>query len=87
MNFKNLSDTLEEHFGDMCGFDFTVQDGKLYLLNARIGKRSPQATIRIATDLLVETKITGKDLLSRVSPSIVEAVLRPKIGFNADRHR
>lgn len=81
---ESLSTKLEEHFGDMCDFEFTVQEGRLYLLNARKGRRSAQAAIRIATDLFLEEQITGKVLVSRILPTIVESVLRPKIDLNSD---
>jgi phosphohistidine swiveling domain-containing protein len=85
-NLRKLAEKLESHFQDMCDFEFTVQEGKLYVLGARIGKRTPQAGLRIATDLFLERKITGKELVSRIEPDQVKAVLKPTIVPNPGLH-
>lgn len=76
---KDIATKLEAHFGDMYEFEFTVQDGRLYVLHMRPGKRSPEAAIRIATDLFLEGLITGKTMLERISPSDIADSLRAKV--------
>ncbi len=74
---------LECYVEDMCDFEFTVQEGKLYVLNARRGSRTPIAALRIATDLFLERRITGKELVKRVAPHHVEKLLQPTISSHA----
>ena len=76
---KRVRTILESHYRDMCDFEFTVQQGRLYVLSVRPGKRSSEAAIRIACDLFIERRITGSELLSRVSPRHVQDALRPAI--------
>jgi phosphohistidine swiveling domain-containing protein len=80
---REISANLESRFQDACDFEFTVQDGKVYVLNARIAKRTPAAALRIATDLFLEGKITGKDLIARIDPTTVEAILKPTVIVNS----
>jgi phosphohistidine swiveling domain-containing protein len=75
---------LEARFQDMCDVEFTVEEGKLYILQARRGKRSARAAIRIATDLFVEGTITAKTLVERITPAHVEEILRPTIVVVSD---
>jgi phosphohistidine swiveling domain-containing protein len=82
-HLRNLTEKLESHFKDMCDVEFTMQEGKLYVLSARIGRRTPQAALRIATDLFLEGKITGKTLLTRIQPEQVSALLKPVIVMNS----
>jgi phosphohistidine swiveling domain-containing protein len=80
----DISARLESVFEDMCDFDFTVQDGKLYLLSARPAKRSPAAALRIATDLFLEGKIAGTALVSRIDPTVIEEILKPAVIINSN---
>lgn len=73
---EDTARTLEAHFGDMCDFEFTVEEGRLFVLMVRRGKRSPKAAIRIATDLFLEGVITGKAMLERISPIEIAELLR-----------
>jgi phosphohistidine swiveling domain-containing protein len=75
---------LEACFQDMCDVEFTVQEGILYVLQARRGRPHPLAALRIATDLFVEGTITGKTLVERVTPAQVEAILKPGIALASD---
>lgn len=71
------TDLLEEEFGDMQDFEFTVEDGRLYILQARAGKRTPLAALRIATDLVQEGRITpkaGLALLKGIDLNAIESV-------------
>ena len=58
---------LEQEFGDLQEFEFTVQDGRLFLLQARVGKRTPQAAARIALDLMDEGLISAEIARTRTA--------------------
>lgn len=64
--------TLERHYSDVCDVEFTVEDGRLWLLQTRIGKRCPTAAVRIAVDMVADPDIdlTRDDALVRVSPAV-----------------
>ncbi len=70
---------LEEHYRDMLDLEFTVEKGKLYFLQVRVGKRTGRAMIRIAVDLVKEGKITREEALRRVDPYKLEEVLHPML--------
>jgi pyruvate,orthophosphate dikinase len=74
---KHLS-TLEEHYRDLCDVEFTVEDGRLWLLQTRVGKRSPAAAFRIAADMAAEGIISLDDALLRVDGHQLEALLHPQ---------
>ncbi len=60
---------LERHYRDMQDLEFTIEDGKLYMLQTRNGKRTAQAAVKIATDLVKEGVIDEKTAVLRVEPS------------------
>jgi pyruvate,orthophosphate dikinase len=68
---------LEKHFHDMMDIEFTIQDGKLYMLQCRAGKRTALAAIRIAIDMVKERLITDKEALMRIEPDALNQLLRP----------
>ncbi|MEM1403486.1 MAG: pyruvate, phosphate dikinase [Pseudomonadota bacterium] len=70
---------LEQHYRDMQDIEFTIQEGQLYLLQTRAGKRTGRASIRIAVEMVREGMITEKEALLRVSPEHVEAFLHPMV--------
>ena len=70
---------LEKHYKDMQDIEFTIEQGKLYLLQTRTGKRSPSASIQIAVDLVHEGLITKEDAIQKVEASSLELILRPVI--------
>ncbi len=70
---------LEEHYRDMQDIEFTVQEGKLYLLQTRSGKRTGRASIKIAVDMVREGMITEREALLRVAPEHVESFLHPMV--------
>src|SRR5580700_2931988 len=76
---REVRDKLEAHYHDMCAFDFTVEEGKLYILSARPGRRTPEATLRVAMDLFIEGQITGSELVRRLTPVTIQEALRPVI--------
>jgi len=70
---------LESHYRDMQDLEFTVQDGKFYMLQTRHGKRTGRASIKIAVDMVREGLIDEKDALLRVAPEHVESFLHPMV--------
>ncbi len=68
---------LERHFGDMQDVEFTVQEGTLYMLQARSAKRPPHAAVRVAVDMVAEGVLTRERALARIDASKLEALLHP----------
>ena len=78
--YKELDDIrlhLEEHFHDMQDIEFTIQDGKLWMLQCRIGKRTGIAALNMAMDMLEEGMIDEKTAVMRVSPTQLDEILHP----------
>lgn len=78
--YKQLLDIfekLEKHYRDMQDIEFTIERGKLYLLQTRTGKRTPFAAVRIAVDMTEEGVITKEEAIMRVSPDHIETLLHP----------
>jgi pyruvate,orthophosphate dikinase len=74
---QDITSTLEKHYGDVQDFEFTIQDGKLYMLQTRNGKRTGMAAVRIAVDL-VEQGLTSKEAaLLQVEPEALNQLLHP----------
>ncbi len=74
---------LEKHYGDMQDIEFTVQDNKLFLLQTRNGKRTAEAAIKIAVDMVNEGKINTNDALIRVEPESLNQLLHPTLDNKA----
>ena len=70
---------LEKHYRDMQDLEFTVQEGRFYMLQTRSGKRTGRASVKIAVDMVREGLITESEALMRVSPEHVEAFLHPMV--------
>ncbi len=70
---------LEAHYKDMQDIEFTVEDGKLYLLQTRNGKRTAAAALRVARDMVEEGVVTREEALSRIAPSQLDQLLHPAI--------
>jgi len=68
---------LERHYRDMQDIEFTIQKGKLYMLQTRVGKRTGFASFRIATDMVEEKLISPKEALLRIEPEQLNQLLRP----------
>ncbi|HWD09928.1 MAG TPA: pyruvate, phosphate dikinase, partial [Actinomycetota bacterium] len=81
-----VMDTLEGHYRDMCDIEFTVEQGKLWLLQTRIGKRTAAAAVKIAADLVKEKKITREEAVLRVDPAALDQLLHPQWDPDADVH-
>lgn len=76
--FVDLSTKLENHFRDMQDIEFTIENGKLYLLQTRGGKRTAQAALRIAVELVEEGMIDKKRALMLVQPEQLDSLLHPQ---------
>ncbi|MDR1579755.1 MAG: pyruvate, phosphate dikinase [Synergistaceae bacterium] len=77
--FFSIAKLLENHYKDMQDIEFTVERGKLYILQTRDGKRTAAAAVKIAMDLYREGLIDARTAVSRVSPDQVEQLLHPQI--------
>ncbi len=78
-----IQEKLEGHYKDMQDIEFTIQDGKLWLLQTRNGKRTGAAMLKIAVDLLSEGKIDDKAAMMRVEPNKLDELLHPVFDVNA----
>jgi len=76
---------LEKHYRDMQDMEFTVEDGKLYMLQTRTGKRTPAASFRIAVDMANEKLITREEAILRIKPEDIERLFYPVIDDKVDR--
>jgi pyruvate,orthophosphate dikinase len=74
---------LERHYKDMLDLEFTVQEGKLFMLQTRVGKRTAVAALRIATEMVEEGLIDEKTAVLRVEPDQLEQLLHPMVDPNA----
>ena len=74
---------LERHYRDVMDIEFTIQQGTLYMLQCRVGKRTALAAVRIALDMVRERLITRDEALRRVEPDSIEQLLRPTFDLKA----
>ena len=84
--FSELTDTykkLEKHYKDMQDIEFTVEEGALYLLQTRNGKRTASAAIKIAVDLQDEGIISKEEAVMQVDPEVLNQLLHPRLDPNA----
>ena len=77
--------TLESHYADMQDVEFTVQQGKLYMLQTRSGKRTAAAAIKIAVDMVDEGLIDKKTAITRIEPSLLDQLLHPTLDPDAEK--
>ncbi len=76
--FVKICETLENHYHDMQDMEFTIEDGKLYMLQTRNGKRTPAAALKIAVDLVNEGHITEEQAVLMIEPRSLDALLHPQ---------
>ncbi len=76
--FKDVCATLENHYRDMQDMEFTVEHGKLYMLQTRNGKRTAQAALKIACDLVDEGMRTEKEAVAMIDPRNLDTLLHPQ---------
>jgi pyruvate,orthophosphate dikinase len=81
--FCKICDTLEEHYKDMQDMEFTIEDGKLFMLQTRNGKRTAQAALRIAVEMVEEGMITKDEALLMVDPKALDQLLHPNFDNDA----
>jgi pyruvate,orthophosphate dikinase len=81
--FVKIATNLENHFKDMQDMEFTIEDGHLYMLQTRNGKRTAQAALKIACDLVDEGMIDKDEALLRVEPKQLESLLHPQFDAKA----
>jgi pyruvate,orthophosphate dikinase len=82
---KRIQSTLERHYRDMQDLEFTVEQGKLWMLQTRSGKRTAQAALRIAVDLAREKLIDKKEAVKRIDAGALDQLLHPTIDPKAER--
>ena len=81
--FVEVCRTLEDHYRDMQDMEFTVEHGQLYMLQTRNGKRTAQAALQIACDLVDEGMITEREAVLRVEPKQLDTLLHPQFDAEA----
>ncbi len=80
-----VKSTLEDHYREMQDIEYTIEKGKLYLLQTRTGKRTGRAAVKIAVDMVVEGRITQKEALLRVPANDLNQLLLPTFDASAER--
>ena len=81
--FEGVCKTLEDHYRDMQDMEFTVEAGKLYMLQTRNGKRTPAAALKIACDLVDEGMIDEKKAVAMIEPRSLDTLLHPQFDGQA----
>lgn len=76
-DFKRYANILEQHYKDMQDIEFTIENGELFILQTRNGKRTAKATLKIALDLVNEGLITKKEAVLRISPETIDQLIHP----------
>ena len=82
---RGIMNKLETHYRDLCDIEFTIQQGKLWMLQTRVGKRTPAAAFRVATQLVDERLITSDEAVTRVTGDQLTALLFPQFDKNAEK--
>ncbi len=81
--FQKIATNLENHYKDMQDMEYTIENGKLYMLQTRNGKRTAAAALKIAVDLVDEGMITEKEAVMRVEPKQLDSLLHPTFDAKA----
>lgn len=81
--FMQITGRLEKHYKDMQDVEFTIERGKLWMLQTRNGKRTAKSAVKIAVDMAQEGLITKEQAVLRVTPEVVDALLHPQFDANA----
>ena len=85
VQFKAVVERLERHYRDMQDIEFTVEQGKLYMLQTRNGKRTAKAALKVAVDMAAEGLITQDEAIARIEPGSLDQLLHPTLDPNAPR--
>ncbi|WP_422376831.1 pyruvate, phosphate dikinase [Roseibium sp.] len=83
--FQSYCDKLEAHYRDMQDLEFTIEKGKLWMLQTRNGKRTAKAALKIAVDMVAEGLLSEDVAIGRVEPGALDQLLHPTIDPNAER--
>jgi len=75
---------LENAYRDMCDIEFTIQEGKLWMLQTRVGKRTARAALKIAIDMVAEGMITREEAVLRIDPAQLDQLLHPQFDAKAN---
>ncbi|HZA60480.1 MAG TPA: pyruvate, phosphate dikinase [Actinomycetota bacterium] len=81
---QRIMSKLEKHYKDMCDIEFTIEDGKLWMLQTRVGKRTGAAAVKMAVDMVGERLITRDEAVARVEPAQLDQLLHPQFDPKAD---
>jgi pyruvate,orthophosphate dikinase len=84
---KTIADKLEAHYRDMQDVEFTIQDGTLFMLQTRTGKRTAEAALKIAVDMQSEGLIDTRTAVGRVDPGALDQLLHPTLDPNAPKEQ
>src|SRR5689334_4900365 len=84
--FAEITQLLEKHYRDMQDCEFTIERGKLWMLQTRTGKRTGAAAVRIAVDMASEKLIDRQTAVRRVTPEQLDQLLHPTVDPKADSH-
>jgi pyruvate,orthophosphate dikinase len=78
-----IMEILEKHYRDMCDIEFTIEQGKLWMLQTRIGKRTAAAALKIAADMVEEGLISKEEAVGRIEPEQLDQLLHPQFDSKA----
>ena len=78
-SFAKIAELLEKHYKDMQDMEFTIENNKLYMLQTRSGKRTAQAAVKIAVDMVQEGLIDKKTAITRIEPQQIDQLLHPTL--------
>ena len=81
-----IQKSLEKHYHDMLDIEFTIQDGILYMLQCRVGKRNGAAAVKMAVDMFKQKLITKEEAVTRVQPSQLDELLHPVLQSEAEKN-
>ncbi len=81
--FMDITDKLEQHYRDMQDVEFTIEEGKLWMLQTRSGKRTAKAAVKLAVDMVAEGLISKEEAVQRVTPENVDTFLHPQFDLMA----
>lgn len=84
-DLHNIQRNLEKHYKNMLDIEFTIQDGRLFMLQCRVGKRNGPAAVKMALDMLKEKLISREEAIMRVEPSQLDELLHPVIDAKAEK--
>ena len=77
-------ETLESHYRDMCDIEFTIEQGKLWMLQTRVGKRTARAALKIAVDMVADGTISREEAVLRIDPAQLDQLLHPQFDAAVD---